>query len=135
MEAAPRVFPPWLLPVGGLVVLCCPSLHVTLHVWICHEVDVAITVTFETHQHHTWQDRKGQYPVVTLSSHTKHAVRSRALTFKAFKRFYKLYLWRDASGKQILLSAVPFRGHHLSPSNPVVPCSLLLHPLTQRWAN
>lgn len=47
MEAAPGVLPPRLLPVGGLFVLRCPSLHVTLHVWVGHEVDVAVAVPFE----------------------------------------------------------------------------------------
>lgn len=67
MEAAPRVFPPRLLPVRRLFVLCRPSLHIALHVRIRHEVDVAIAVAFEANQHHTWQDGKGQCPVVLPS--------------------------------------------------------------------
>lgn len=55
MEATPGVFPPRLLPLGGvtLLVLCRPSLHVALHVGVGHQVDVAVRVAFETNQHHT----------------------------------------------------------------------------------
>lgn len=55
MEAAARVFPPRLLPLGGvaLLVLRSPGLHVALHVGVGHQVDVAIRVTLETNQHHT----------------------------------------------------------------------------------
>lgn len=55
MEAAAGVFPPRLLPFRGvaLLVLSSPSLHVTLPVRVGHQVDIAVRVAFETHQHHT----------------------------------------------------------------------------------
>lgn len=64
MEASPGMFPPRLLPLGGvtLLVLCRPSLHVALHVGVGHQVDVTVRVALETNQHHTWQDGKhGQF--------------------------------------------------------------------------
>lgn len=55
MEAAAGVFPPWLLPLWWFVffVLCCPSLYAALHVWVSHQVDVAVRVALEANQHHT----------------------------------------------------------------------------------
>lgn len=58
MEAAAGVFPPRLFPLRGiaLLVLSGPSLHVALSVRVGYQVDVAVGVALETHQHHTWQD-------------------------------------------------------------------------------
>lgn len=60
MEAAAGVLPPRLLPLGRLplVVLAGPPLGVVaLAVRVGHEVDVAVRVALETHQHHAWRQK------------------------------------------------------------------------------
>lgn len=58
MKATPGVLPPRLFPLWkvALLVLGRPSLHAALHVGVGHQVDVAVRVPFETHEHHPWED-------------------------------------------------------------------------------
>lgn len=49
MQAAPRVFPPRLVPLGQLLVVQAFALHIRVR----HQVNVAVHVAFETHQDHT----------------------------------------------------------------------------------
>lgn len=56
MKAAPGVLPPGLLPLRGLLMLGCPPFQVALHIWVGHQVNVAVAVALEAHKHHAWRD-------------------------------------------------------------------------------